>query len=190
MLLAMAAAPASAAPRAVPALTPVVLRIDAELGSKLSRPGQTFPVVLEKPVVVDGVELVKAGATGEGEVVWAKKAGMSGSAGELVLAARWLDVDGRHLRLRSLHLAPVGADAIGRVNGLAIATAASPIPVSMLGYFVTGQQAFVPRGTLAEARVAEPFLLADEALQPPPQPAPIAAAALPVSGSQRDEERK
>jgi hypothetical protein len=168
LLVGLCTSPALAAPREIPALTPVTLRIDAELGSKLSRTGQTFPIVLEKPIMIDGAELVKAGAEGAGEVVWARKAGMSGSAGELVLAARWLDIGGRRLKLRSLHLAPVGADSIGRVSAFAIATAPSPLPVSMIGYFVRGRQAVVPRGALAEAKVAEAFPLDVGQAQPAP----------------------
>ena len=160
LVAALAAAPACAAPQ-IPALTGVELRIGADLGSKLSKTGDRFPIELAKPIVVNGEEVVKAGVPGEGEVVWAKKAGMSGSAGELVLAARWIEVGGRRLRLRSMNLARVGEDKIGAVTTLAIASAASPLPVSMIGYLVAGKQVFVPKGTRAGAKVAEDFA-ADE----------------------------
>ena len=39
-----------------------------------------------------------------GEVVHAKKGGGSGAAGELVLAARYLDFEGSRVRLRSMRL--------------------------------------------------------------------------------------
>ncbi len=79
----------------------------------------------------------------------AKKAGGSGAAGELVLAARYLDVDGRHLELRSLRLVPEGNSKINTVNTMMVATAASPIPVSLVGFFINGGQAVVPQGTIA-----------------------------------------
>jgi|GEM_PF-6422904 len=80
------------APRAdgdirIPALTEVRLEILSDLGSKISKTGELFPIRLAKPIVIDGAERVPAGAEGQGEVVWAKKSGGSGASGELVLAA-------------------------------------------------------------------------------------------------------
>ncbi|QZP09620.1 hypothetical protein [Caenibius sp. WL] len=69
----------------IPALTPITIRIEQELGSKLSHPGDPFRISLAEPVVVEGTELVPAGAQGMGEVVHAKKGGFGGAAGELVL---------------------------------------------------------------------------------------------------------
>lgn len=139
----------------VSALAPVVLRVEADLGTRTSRTGDTFPISLARPIVVDGVELVKAGAPGEGEVIWAKKPGMSGSGGELVLAARWIAVGERRVKLRSMRFAAVGQDRIGPVNSLAVASAASPLPVSVIGFFVSGRHVLIPCGTLAEAKLAE-----------------------------------
>ncbi|MET0587174.1 MAG: hypothetical protein ABWZ75_01520 [Novosphingobium sp.] len=71
-----------------PALTPVSIQILAALGSKVSKSGDTFPIRLAAPVIVDGTVAIPAGAEGMGEVVHAKKGGGIGAAGELVLAAR------------------------------------------------------------------------------------------------------
>jgi hypothetical protein len=141
----------------LPALTPIRIEILAPLGSKTSKSGDIFPIRLAEPLAIDGRELVPAGTSGMGEVVHAKKAGGSGAAGELVLAARYLDVDGRHLKLRSLRLIPEGNSKINTVNTIMVATAASPIPVSLVGFFINGGQAGVPEGTIAEAKTAEPF---------------------------------
>lgn len=143
----------------IPAFTDVSVEILSDLGSKISRTGETFPIRLAKPIVIDGVERVPAGAEGQGEIVWAKRSGGSGASGELVLAARWVVVDGRHLRLRSMHLSPVGQDKYKTVESINIASAAAAPVVSVIGYFITGKQAFVPRGTVAAARTAEEFKL-------------------------------
>lgn len=143
---------------AVPALTPVRLEILADLGSKTSKTGETFPLRLAQPILINGNEVVAAGAAGMGEVVWAKKSGGSGSSGELVLAARWLDVNGVRVRLRSMHLALAGEDRMGTVNTLNVATAATVPAVSLIGFFITGRQTAVPKGTLADAKTAEPFV--------------------------------
>jgi protein-L-isoaspartate O-methyltransferase len=142
---------------ALPALTPIRIEILAALGSKTSKSGDTFPIRLAEPLVIGGRELVPAGTSGMGEVVHAKKAGGSGAAGELVLAARYLEVDGRHLKLRSLRLVPQGNSKINTVNTIMVASAASPIPVSLVGFFINGGQAVVPEGTIAEAKTAEAF---------------------------------
>ncbi|MEO0063543.1 MAG: hypothetical protein RLZZ08_2103, partial [Pseudomonadota bacterium] len=78
--------PVAAQPAAIPALTPVSVEILADLGSNTSVSGARFPIRLAAPLVVDGVAVVPAGATGEGEVVHAKKSSGMGAAGELVLA--------------------------------------------------------------------------------------------------------
>ena len=138
----------------------VTVEILADLGSKTSQTGQTFPLRLAKPILVGGAELIPAGTAGEGEVIWAKKSGGSGSSGELVLAARWLTVNGRRLRLRSMHLSPVGDDKFKTVQTINVATAATVPALSLVGFFISGKQAMVARGTLADAKTAEDFDLA------------------------------
>lgn len=141
----------------IPKLTPAELEIDEPLGSKISKSGQTFAFHLRSPIVVDGREVVPAGTTGQGEVVHAKKGGGSGAPGELVLAARYLDVGGRRLLLRSLHLSSSGTDRIASVHRLAIASAVSPVPVALLGYFITGGETTIAKGAIAAAKTAVDF---------------------------------
>ncbi|PLK25605.1 hypothetical protein [Novosphingobium sp. TH158] len=153
----------------VPALTPVELMIDAHLGSKLSTTGAVFPLHLAKPIVIAGREVVAAGAVGEGEVIHAKKAGGMGAAGELVLAARFITVDGRPLRLRSMRMAMAGKDAIHTVDTINAASAASLLPIGLVGFFMSGRNVVVTKGTVAEAKTAADFPLS------PPGPDATAA---------------
>lgn len=167
-------AAACASALAVPALTPVTLELLAPLGSKLSKSGDNFPIRLAEPIVVDGQILIAAGALGVGEVVHAKKAGGSGAPGELVLAARHLDVCGRRLRLRSMHVAPTGRSKVNTVNTINVASAAALPPVGLVGFLIRGGQVDVPQGTIADAKTAEAFALAlePEAETPGAQQAP------------------
>lgn len=146
-------------PVTIAKLTPVVIEILDPLGSKLSNSLDTYRIRLAEPIVVEGTELVPAGAEGMGEVVHAKKAGGMGAAGELVLAARYLTVDGRQLRLRSMELLEdaEGKDRMGTVHTLNIASAAAPIPIGLLGYFIGGGNIEIPAGARASAKLAAPF---------------------------------
>lgn len=148
-------------------LTPVKLVIRTHLGSKISTSGQTFVIELAEPIVVDGKVLVPAGTTGQGEVVHAKKSGGSGASGELVLAARYLDLGERRLRLRSMNFAQAGKDSIGTVNTMNVASVAVP-GLSLIGFFVKGKGIDVPEGTLAVAKTAEPFVIESSATTPVP----------------------
>ena len=153
-----AADPTAAFP-VIPALTPVRIRFEIDLGSKISTTGDFFPITLAAPIVVNGKELVPAGAQGQGEVIHAKKAGGGGAGGELVLAARFVEVGGRRLRLRSLRAGIAGRDAIHEVDAMNAASVLAPVPIGLLGFAVGGKQALYPKGTVAEARTAEAFEL-------------------------------
>lgn len=163
----------------VPALTPVKLVIRTHLGSRISTSGESFPIVLAEPIVIDGVEVVPAGTEGTGEVVHARKSGGSGSAGELILAARYLQLGERRLRLRSMNFARAGEDATGSVNTAAIASAATVPLLGLFGFFVKGKSIDIPEGTQAMARTAEPFVL-DPPAGAPAGPEPIPE--LPTTG--------
>ncbi len=145
----------------IPALTPVDLVIDTDLGSKISITGATFALHLGKPIVIDGRELIPAGTEGQGEVIHAKKAGGSGSSGELVLAARFLKVGDLHLKLRSMRIAIAGKDATAKVDGLNAAAAGAsvfvPVPIGLIGFAITGGNTVLPKGTTAMAKTAEAF---------------------------------
>lgn len=143
----------------VPALTPVKIELMATLGSKISTSGESFPIKLAQPIMIGGKVAVPAGTVGMGEVVHAKKSGGSGAAGELVLAARYLDVNGQRLRLRSMNFAQNGHSNTGAVNAVAVASAASPLPIGLIGFLITGGQTTVPQGTIADAKTAEAFMI-------------------------------
>lgn len=136
----------------LPKTTPLVIAIDKELGSKISQTGETFPIRLVNAVLVDGVEVLPAGITGQGEVVHAKKAGLAGAAGELVLAARYLEHNGRRIELRSFRFVEAGEASLGKGQdntGVSNITTAVAGPI---GFFIGGGNTNVVPGTIANAK--------------------------------------
>lgn len=136
----------------IPALTAIEVEILEPLGSKTSRTGDMFAIRLSRPIMVGDDVAVAAGAAGMGEVVHAKKSGGGGVGGELLLAARYLEVDGRRLRLRSMRLSATGKDQTALANATAVA-------VGVFALAITGKNTDVAAGTRAEAKVAEIFTI-------------------------------
>lgn len=149
----------------IPKLTPVSIEIGTLLGTKISTSGDRFVIRLTEAIVIDGRQVVPAGVEGEGEVIHAKKGGGMGSAGELVLAARYLNVDGRQLPLRSMKFVALGKDNIGTSTALGIA-------LGLPGLLVSGGNTEVPVGTRASAMTREDFIIVpmEEVVEPTLRP--------------------
>jgi hypothetical protein len=152
-------APENPAEITIPALTPIVVEILADEGSAISKSGDTFPLRLAEPILVDGVEVVPAGTPGTGEVIHAKRSGGSGAGGELILAADYLLVDGRRLPLRSLDLSGAGRDKIATVDAINVASAATVPGVALIGFLIKGKQMTVAKGARASAKTAANFVV-------------------------------
>jgi hypothetical protein len=164
-------APASIAPLPPPAagccllraLTPLLLRIDEPVESDKAAAGQYFKLSLREPLRVSDQLIIPAGTTGSGQVVHAAKSRAMGKAGELVLAARFLDFQGQRIPLRSLRYGSgQGKDNIDTAAIVGIAVSAVITP------FITGGEVRVPAGADVWAKVA-----ADVAFPSPAPPAEI-----------------
>jgi hypothetical protein len=140
----------------IPALTPLKLTIGKLLVSKANKPGEFFPLTLAEPIMINGTIAIPAGTEGIGEVVESKGGGMGGSPGVLILAARYLTVDSRQLRLRSMHIARAGTNNQEAATAIAIA---GGLTGSFVGLLMVGGKVTVPAGTIAEAKTAEQFTL-------------------------------
>lgn len=68
-------APPPAAEITIPAGTPLRVRLDEDLGSKISQPGQTFTATIADDVVVNGQTVIPERAEVEGAVIDAKALG-------------------------------------------------------------------------------------------------------------------
>lgn len=143
---------ATASSLRIPAGSPVQLQLLDDVGSRGKR-GDRFRIRLSEPLLQGDTVVVPAGAEGIGEITHASRAGMGGRPGELLLAARYLVIDGRQVRLRAFHLGGSGSDRIGGAVALAFATG----PFAL---FLHGGEIRIPAGTTGNAKLAEDLVVA------------------------------
>lgn len=154
----------------VPANTTVELEILDLLNSSQQKRGDKFRLRVAEPLVLDGVTLIPSGIQGMGEVVHAAAARGGGAPGELLIAARWLDIDGQSLRLRGLKLGVTGGDNSGMALGVSFAAG----PFAM---YIRGREIEIPAGTRVNARLADDATLAPAPTQPV---FPVSPTAIPL----------
>ncbi len=172
---------AAASSRLVPADTGVVLETAQALSSATAKRGDGLALRLAEPLVVDGATVLPAGAACHGEVIHAERSRGGGKPGELLLAARYIEYDGRRIPLRGFRLSGAGHEKMAAAIGVAIVAG----PLAM---FVRGGQIEIPVGARAQARLAEAVELSLVAPAPSapatgPMPAPAVASAAPASAS-------
>jgi len=130
-------------------LTPVFLTIDEPVESDKAKIGQSFRLKLAQPLSLAGGIDIPAGTLGAGQVVHAAKSRAMGKAGELVLAARYLDYQGLRIPLRSLRYGKgQGKDdaETAAIVGIAVSALITP--------FITGGEVRIPAGTDVWAKTA------------------------------------
>lgn len=127
--------------------TSVEIEVASTLNSATLTRGERFQIRLVEPLVVDGLVVVPTGTTGEGEVIHAERSRGGGKPGELLLAARHLDINGTRLPLRGMKLGASGQDR----TGVALATAFAAGPFA---HFIRGREIEIPSGTRAHARLS------------------------------------
>ena len=157
-------APATATPEAVvvpeapccaiPALTVVELEFVDSASSRTAVSGQLVKIRLAEPLTIGGRIVVPAGTTGAAEVIQASKARMMGKAGELTMAARYLDLQGVRIPLKRFQF----GRSSGRSNTTEtmIATALIGLP----GMLISGGNIDVAPGARANAVVARETFVA------------------------------
>jgi hypothetical protein len=149
-----ASAPAASAVR-LPLGTPLEVELVDPLSSRTSLTGDRFAIRLVAPISVDGVEVVAAGATGQGEVIDAAHAGMGGRQGKLLVSARFLEINGQRVRIRGMTLNVAGKSRVGLATGVLL------VPYAGVGaVLIQGGEIEMPRGTRATVRLAEDVTLA------------------------------
>lgn len=146
--------------------TPLVLEILDPISSAHIKRGDMFRLRLKEPVTVDGVAILAAGVEGVGEVVHAEPSRGGGKPGELILAARRLQVGDREVKLRGFKLAGAGKDTSGVALGVAFA-------IGPFAHFIHGKEIEIPALTAATAKLAGSFSLDTPSSAPDPiVPAP------------------
>lgn len=162
---------ASEAPSShIAAETTVEVELVDALSSRTSHIGDPFALKLRAPIIVDGREVVPAGASGGGEVIDAVPSGLMGRQGRLIVAARFLDLNGQRVRIHGMQLMASGED---RSNTVMVA---SMIPyVGLASIFMHGGNIDLPPGAHGIAKIAVDTELPPAApAGPPPAPAQVA----------------
>jgi hypothetical protein len=132
----------------IPALTPLALVLVEPVSTRTAKRGDRFQVRLSSPLEFPGIT-VPAGTMGHGEVVHAQKAGAAGRAGELILAVRCLNFEGKCIKLRSLKVAPFQA------RDRSDAALAVGIVAGFAGFLVSGGHSELAAGSPLTALTAE-----------------------------------
>ena len=137
--------------------TSVDLEVKQDVSSKTSKPGDWFDLALATPIMINDAVVIPAGAPGRGQVVHAAKGGFGGSAGELLLAARYLDVGGQKLMLRKFRVGGRGSD-----NGAEAMITNAVVPI--VGLLISGGNITIASGTRSTAIVSTDFVLGGAAV--------------------------
>ena len=119
-------------PVTVPAFTRVEVRLEEPISSNTNHTGDRFKLTITNDVYIDDFLAIPAGSEGEGEVVHASKAGFGGKQGELILAARFVNVGESRIPLRSLRLNATGK---GHFDEALVMTMLVP---KVSGFFIEG----------------------------------------------------
>lgn len=138
----------------VPAGTTLAFEMVDSLSSKTSQRGDRFSLRLVEPLMLDGQLLIPAGTLAVGEVVHADRARGSGQAGELILAARTIQVGDTTVALRSFSPAASGAglDRTGTASKLSLV-------FTPAAFMIRGGEKELPAGSLVTAKTRAPVEL-------------------------------
>jgi hypothetical protein len=144
------AAPAPAACCELPEGTPLVLEILDPISSARAKRGDAFRLRVRDDVSMEGVVVLPAGTEGVGEIVHAEPSRGGGKPGELILAARRLQLNDRELKLRGFKLGGAGKDTSGVALGVAVG-------IGPFAHFIHGKEIEIPALTTGIAKLAEPL---------------------------------
>lgn len=142
--------------------TQVLISIEEPLNSKTSHPQDIFRFKTAQDVFVGDRLVIAEGTPGFGEVIHSDRARMSGSRGELILAARYIEQGDHRITLSRFRFGIpeelAGTDLVDTATALSIAGFAVP-GLGIGALFLKGGEFEVPVGTLGHARVKESISL-------------------------------
>lgn len=134
----------------LPLNTPIELELLDNLSSKTNKIDDYFSMIVKMDIKIGDIIVIPKDSKAIGQVVHAAKARMGGKAGELILAARYVELPQGRIKLKS------GLGLAGKNNtggSVAVALAVSPI----LGLVVRGGELELPAGSHLLARTAAAF---------------------------------
>nr|WP_298154782.1 hypothetical protein [uncultured Pseudoxanthomonas sp.] len=165
--------------------TPLVLEILDPISSASVKRGDAFRLRVRDAITVGGSVVIAAGTEGVGEVVHAEPSRGGGKPGELILAARRLQVGDREVKLRGFKLGGAGTDTSHVALGASFG-------IGPFAHFIHGKEIQIPALTSGMAKLAEPLRSPPLPEAPPalgasatpgddttPEPAPAAPTATP-----------
>ncbi|MFZ0268629.1 hypothetical protein [Caulobacter sp.] len=141
--------------------TQVEVELVDHLSSSTNKLGDRFTIRLAQPISIQGVDIVAAGATGQGEVIDAARAGMGGKQGKLIISARYLDLNGRQVRVRGMTFLAAGKSRVDLATGVLLVPYAGVAAV-----LIQGGEIEMPAGARATVRLAEDLELPVSATTP------------------------
>jgi hypothetical protein len=157
--------------------TPVVLRMMEEITTqkKAARVGQRFMMEVAEPVIVNNVTVVPSGTPAWGEITTVRNKGMWGKSGKLDARVLYLRIGGRQIRMTGT-FDDKGVTGTGGV-------VASVLLVPVVGFFVTGTSAVLPKGGTVGGFIDEDVELSFANSGPAPLEVPVPVAPMVVSPS-------
>ena len=93
--------PAVPAAIAVPAGTPLSVRLQHSVSSATAQPGDSFEATLDEPLIIKGQTVAPKGASVTGRIVAARRSGRMHNSGYLRLALASIEVDGRSVPVQT-----------------------------------------------------------------------------------------
>jgi hypothetical protein len=137
----------------VPAGTVVEVALSRAITTRRAKAGDSFPLHLAAPLIVNGQIVLRAGTPGVGEVIESARPGLGGKGAKMVLDARYLIVHRRHIAIDGLQLAAAGHDnsTAAQVLGLGGIGFA---PLGFVGLAIHGGDVTFPENTKAQASIA------------------------------------
>ena len=151
--------------------TSVEVELAEPLSSKTATQGQRFSIRLAAPLLdTDGRVIIPPGASGEGEVIHARKAGFAGKAGEMIVAARFIRCGPIEVPLGRFKFGGTGENrsgSAGAVNSVAAgASVVAPVAAvgSVIAFMIKGGQIEIGSGVRGVAKLKEDLNITDEAV--------------------------
>lgn len=147
----------------LPAGSPVELQLGETLSSTRHKRGDRFALRLSQPLAVEGAEPIPAGTPAVGEVVHGARSRGGGAPGELLIAGRYLEYNGRQIPLRGLSVGQSGREQINGAMGAAFV-------IGPFAMFVRGREIEIPADTALRAKLAQALDLPLAGTAEPPHP--------------------
>lgn len=141
------ALPIEGRPAVITAGTSVTIRVTEPVTSRTAKRGDYFSFELVNDLRSGATIVIPAGTKGVGQVVHAAPKGFGGRAGELIVAARYLDTATGRVPLRKTKFSVAGSD-----NVAAALTTSMVVPI--VGMFITGTSVDLSVGSILVAEIA------------------------------------